>query len=87
MVGTFLVTRAVDCYPSENVRFMKSLLILPLSLMLCACGPSFGPSIITPNGSPTQDKLGFLPTQAETRRPVLQLSTSGAIRVERQLGF
>jgi hypothetical protein len=44
---------------------MKSLLILPLSLAICACGTSLGPSIVTPNGSPTQDKLGFLPKQAE----------------------
>lgn len=44
---------------------MKFLVTLPLSLMLCACGPSFGPSIVAPNGSPTQNQLGFLPKEAQ----------------------
>jgi hypothetical protein len=44
---------------------MKFLFALPFSLMISACGPSFGPSITTPNGSATQSGLGFLPKQAE----------------------
>ncbi len=44
---------------------MKSLSILTLSLVICACGPSFGPTIMTPNGSATQSDLGFLPKQTE----------------------
>ena len=44
---------------------MKSILILTMSLVICACGPSFGLTILTPNGSGTQSDLGFLPEQTE----------------------
>lgn len=44
---------------------MKSAFILSLSLVICACGPSHGPSI-TPTGvNSGHDGLGFLPKQAE----------------------
>lgn len=42
---------------------MKSILILAISGLLCACGPSSGPSIEPSN--PASEKLGFLPNPAQ----------------------
>lgn len=44
---------------------MKSAIALSLSVLLCACGPSSGPSITPTSGNPAQSGLGFLPKQAE----------------------
>ncbi len=44
---------------------MKSALILSASLILCACGPSNGPSMTGSGGDPGTTELGFLPKQAE----------------------
>ncbi|MEY3897000.1 MAG: hypothetical protein RLZZ214_2521 [Verrucomicrobiota bacterium] len=44
---------------------MKSALLLSISILLCACGPSGGPSITSGNPDPVKSGLGFLPKQAE----------------------
>jgi len=44
---------------------MKSASILSISLLICACGPSNGPSITSTAVNSGQAGLGFLPKQAE----------------------
>ena len=44
---------------------MKSAPLLALSVLLCACGPSGGPSITSASIDASQSGLGFLPKQAE----------------------
>ena len=44
---------------------MKSALLLSVSLLLCACGPSNVPSGAAGGSAPAQDGLGFLPKEAE----------------------
>lgn len=44
---------------------MKSALLLSISVLLCACGPSSGPSITSASVDANQSGLGFLPKQAE----------------------
>lgn len=44
---------------------MKSTLILFVSVLVCACGPSMGPSINTGNMASGTEGLGFLPQNTE----------------------
>ncbi len=44
---------------------MKSATTLLASLLLCACGPSFGPSVQPGSPAATRGNLGFLPTETE----------------------